>query len=80
MPGDAILCDDSGVAILSIDSAKAEIQRALDRQERERNVLSGLRNGLSLAEISGASKISESETAVELERRRDYEIEWDIGL
>jgi len=55
MPGDAVLCDDDGVVILSPGEAVAVAKRAIEHQERTRKTLASLDEGKSLSELSGAS-------------------------
>jgi len=59
MPGDAILCDDNGIVVLSPDEVEAVAQRAIEHQERSHGTLARMGNGELLADMSGASaKIS----------------------
>lgn len=59
-PGDAILCDESGVVVLSPDKAKAMAERAIGMQEAEIVLLERLRAGEKLPDISGANKLVEA--------------------
>ena len=54
-PGDAVLCDDDGIVILSPDEIAAVALRAIEHQERTRGTLASLDAGKSLGELSGAS-------------------------
>lgn len=53
-PGDAVLCDDSGVLVLPSHEAEAEARRALAFQLEGRDVEARLAAGESLPAISGA--------------------------
>ena len=55
-PGDAILCDESGVVALHPSQARAMAERAIGMQEAEIVLLERLRNGEKLPDISGANK------------------------
>lgn len=55
-PGDAILCDESGVVTLHPSQARAMAERAIGMQEAEIVLLERLRNGEKLPDISGANK------------------------
>jgi 4-hydroxy-4-methyl-2-oxoglutarate aldolase len=55
MPGDAVLCDDSGVLILSAREAEAVARAALDRQPRGMANEKKVAQGAKLGELSGAS-------------------------
>ena len=56
MPGDAVLCDDSGVLVLSPAEAEAEAREAIAKQasglERQAHVAAGAK----LGDLSGASR------------------------
>ena len=54
-PGDAVLCDESGVIVLKPSEAEAYAKRAIEMQERELVTLERLRNGEKLPDISGAT-------------------------
>ncbi len=56
-PGDAILCDESGVVALQPSQARAMAERAIGMQEAEIVLLERLRNGEKLPDISGANKL-----------------------
>jgi len=56
-PGDAILCDESGVVALHQSQARAMAERAIGMQEAEIVLLERLRNGEKLPDISGANKL-----------------------
>lgn len=56
-PGDAILCDESGVVALRPSQARAMAERAIGMQEAELVLLERLRNGEKLPDISGANKL-----------------------
>ncbi len=57
MPGDAVLCDDSGVVVLAPGEAEAEARRAIEKQaggmETQRRVAAGAK----LGELSGATRM-----------------------
>ena len=55
MPGDAVLCDDSGVLVLPPGEAEAEARAAIERQERGLKTQGRVAAGEKLGEISGAS-------------------------
>ena len=54
-PGDAVLCDESGVVVLKPATAEAYAKRAIEMQERELVLLERLRKGEWLPDISGAT-------------------------
>ena len=54
-PGDAVLCDESGVIVLKPSEAEAYAKRAIEMQERELVTLERLRKGEKLPDISGAT-------------------------
>jgi len=62
-PGDAVLCDESGVLVLRPDEARAVAERAIAMQENELVLLERLRKGEKLPDISGATKFVESKLA-----------------
>lgn len=53
-PGDAVLCDESGVIVLDPTRAQAVAEKALQMQAAELVLLERLRNGERLPDISGA--------------------------
>jgi 4-hydroxy-4-methyl-2-oxoglutarate aldolase len=55
MPGDAVLCDDTGVLVLPPGEAEAEARRAIETQERGLRTQDRVAKGEKLGEISGAS-------------------------
>ena len=55
MPGDAVLCDDTGVLILGAQEAEAEARRAIERQGSGLGTQDKVKNGAKLGELSGAS-------------------------
>ena len=55
MPGDAVLCDDSGVLVLPASEAEAVARAALDRQTRGSATEKKVAQGAKLGELSGAS-------------------------
>jgi 4-hydroxy-4-methyl-2-oxoglutarate aldolase len=55
MPGDAVLCDDTGVLILPASEAEAEARRAIERQEKGLQSQDQVKAGAKLGELSGAS-------------------------
>lgn len=58
-PGDAVLCDESGVLVLKPDAARAVAERAVGMQEAELLMLERLRRGERIADISGATGMVE---------------------
>jgi regulator of RNase E activity RraA len=54
-PGDAVLCDDSGVLVLPPGEAEAEARQAIATQEKGRVLQDRLARGEKLGELSGAS-------------------------
>ena len=54
-PGDAVLCDESGVIVLRPSEARAVAERAIGMQQAELLLLQRLRDGELLPQISGAS-------------------------
>jgi regulator of RNase E activity RraA len=59
-PGDAILCDESGILILKPSEAREIANTAIRMQEKELEILERLRRGEILPEISGASRLVEA--------------------
>jgi len=59
-PGDAVLCDESGVVVLAPAEARAVAERAIKMQEDEIVLLERLRNGEKLPDISGATALVEA--------------------
>jgi regulator of RNase E activity RraA len=59
-PGDAVLCDESGVVVLAPAEARAIAERAIKMQEDEIVLLERLRNGEKLPDISGATALVEA--------------------
>lgn len=55
MPGDALLCDDDGIVVLSPGEVAAVAQRAIEHQERARATLTSLDQGQLLCDLSGAA-------------------------
>ena len=55
MPGDAVLCDESGVVVMSPAEAEAEARKAIDTQAKGLLTQARLAKGERLGEISGAS-------------------------
>ncbi|GGE21324.1 4-hydroxy-4-methyl-2-oxoglutarate aldolase [Aureimonas endophytica] len=56
-PGDAVLCDESGVVALRPGEARAVAERAIRMQEDEIVLLERLRAGEKLPDISGANAL-----------------------
>jgi len=54
-PGDAVLCDESGVLVLPPSEAEAEARAAIARQERGLATQAKVAAGAKLGEISGAT-------------------------
>ena len=55
MPGDAVLCDESGVLILGAQEAEAEAREAIARQERGLATQDKVAKGAKLGDLSGAT-------------------------
>jgi 4-hydroxy-4-methyl-2-oxoglutarate aldolase len=55
MPGDAVLCDESGVLVLGAHEAEAEARQAISRQERGLQSQAKVAAGAKLGELSGAT-------------------------
>ena len=55
MPGDAVLCDDTGVVVLGAHEAEHEARRAIERQAVGLKTQERMAHGAKLDEISGAS-------------------------
>ena len=55
MPGDAVLCDESGVLVLPPAEAEAEAREAITRQERGMKTQARVAGGEKLGAISGAT-------------------------
>ena len=55
MPGDAVLCDDTGVLVLPPGEAEAEARRAIEKQESGLKTQDRVKHGAKLGELSGAS-------------------------
>ena len=62
-PGDAVLCDESGVVVLKPNVAEAYARRAIEMQARELVLLDRLRKGEWLPDISGATAHVEGKLA-----------------
>ncbi|ONG45691.1 4-hydroxy-4-methyl-2-oxoglutarate aldolase [Pseudoroseomonas deserti] len=54
-PGDAVLCDESGVLVMPPEEAEAEARAAIARQERGLAVQARCAKGEKLGDISGAT-------------------------
>ncbi|MFZ4534508.1 MAG: RraA family protein [Alsobacter sp.] len=63
LPGDAVLCDESGIVVLAPSTAEAYARRAIQMQENELVLLERLRNGEKLPDISGATAMVEAKLA-----------------
>jgi 4-hydroxy-4-methyl-2-oxoglutarate aldolase len=63
-PGDAVLCDDSGVIVLSPGDAKWVAEKAIGMQEAELVLLERLRRGEKLPDISGARAMVDAKRVV----------------
>lgn len=55
MPGDAVLCDESGVLVLGAHEAEAEAREAITRQERGLATQAKVAAGTKLGDLSGAT-------------------------
>ncbi|GGF62615.1 4-hydroxy-4-methyl-2-oxoglutarate aldolase [Azorhizobium oxalatiphilum] len=62
-PGDAVLCDESGVIVMKPDQAPAIAKRAIEMQEAEIKLLARLAAGEKLPDISGARAMVEAKLA-----------------
>lgn len=62
-PGDAVLCDESGVVVLKAGTAEAYARRAIEMQQNELVLLERLRKGEKLPDISGATALVEAKLA-----------------
>lgn len=62
-PGDAVLCDESGVIVLKPHQVDAVAERALGMQQREIGLLEKIHAGEKLADLSGARKMVEDNLA-----------------
>jgi len=54
-PGDAVLCDETGVLVLPPEEAESDARRAIDRQEKGMATQDKVKNGAKLGELSGAT-------------------------
>lgn len=63
MPGDAIVADELGVIAIEPNGAEAVARKAIAMQEGEIRLLERLRNGESLPDISGATRMIEEKRA-----------------
>ena len=63
LPGDAVLCDESGVVVLAPSTAEAYARRAIQMQENELVLLERMRKGEKLPDISGATAMVEAKLA-----------------
>ncbi len=61
MPGDAVIADESGVVVLTPDSAAWATDKALTMQDAEVNLLARLKQGEHLPDISGATRLVEED-------------------
>ena len=55
MPGDAVLCDDSGVVVLPVDEAEAEARQAIAKQASGLASQARVAKGEKLGDLSGAT-------------------------
>ncbi|MEZ2409156.1 RraA family protein [Bosea sp. RCC_152_1] len=62
-PGDAVLCDESGVVVLKTATADAYARKAIEMQQNELVLLERLRKGEKLPDISGATALVEGKLA-----------------
>ena len=56
MPGDAVLCDDTGVLVLPPQEAEEEARRAIETQARGLRTQDRVAHGEKLGVLSGASE------------------------
>jgi regulator of RNase E activity RraA len=61
-PGDAVLCDESGVLVLGPDEADAVADQAIQTQERGLKRQDEVKGGKKLGEMSGASDLVRAAT------------------
>ena len=54
-PGDAVLCDESGVLVMGADEAEENARQAIERQARGAVTQERVKAGARLGELSGAS-------------------------
>jgi regulator of RNase E activity RraA len=54
-PGDAVLCDESGVLVMPPEEAEAEAREAIQRQERGLQTQARIAKGEKLGQLSGAT-------------------------
>jgi len=67
-PGDAILADENGILVLRPDEIVTVVDKALNKQDREKEVIKRIRAGEKLPEISGATaKIEAAQATTKLE-------------
>jgi 4-hydroxy-4-methyl-2-oxoglutarate aldolase len=59
MPGDAVLCDESGVLVLKPSEARKVAETAMRMQAEELKILDRLQRGEILPDISGATRLVE---------------------
>ena len=57
IPGDAVLCDETGVLVLPAAEAEAEARRAIERQASGLKSQDKVRGGAKLGELSGATAL-----------------------
>jgi regulator of RNase E activity RraA len=57
MPGDAVLCDESGVVVLSPHEAAAEARRAIETQAKGLLTQDRVAKGEKLGVITGATAL-----------------------
>ena len=55
MPGDAVLCDETGVLVLPANEAEAEARKAIAKQEQGLAGQDRVRKGAKLGDLSGAT-------------------------
>ncbi len=55
MPGDTVLCDESGVLVMGAREAEAEARQAIARQESGVVLQAKVAGGAKLGELSGAT-------------------------
>jgi len=55
MPGDAVLCDDTGVLVLPVGEAEEEARRAIERQASGLKSQDRVKHGEKLGDLSGAT-------------------------
>lgn len=61
-PGDVVVADESGIVLLPVDEAVADIRRAIEMQRNERRALKELDGNRTLGDLFGASRLIRAKT------------------